>query len=455
MRRFRKAWLVGAVVIVIGVLVAGCGGGDTSDTEAAATTEAPAATTETAATAEEAVEEPATSGAADTGTTGAASDNPFLANGEGSGCTGDPVVLGWTRAESGYQAFYDVSISGGAELAIEDYEAAGCPGSGRPIEIVYADYKSDIELVPGATQQVLDQGAEIIITGCDYDLGGPAARIANDQQMLAVGCAGGTLFGVEGIGPYVFNTWHGNPTEGAVMAEFAAEQGWSKPFMLVDTSVQYSKEGCQFAEQRLNELGIPPVGKATFLQGDQSFSSQVSQVRQASDADVLLICSFPPGGATLIKQLRDAGVEQPIIGQGAGFDGSHWQEAVGNLSDFYDSAVLYSLFGDDPNAFLNQLTERFTETTGEPPAVSNFAVGYVTIELIAQALTQTSGSTNGDDLKDAMNTFTDLPTILGPVTYTPECHVVFGRELRVLQTTDGTPHFFETIQPESVPDAPC
>ena len=41
------------------------------------------------------------------------------------------------------------------------------------------------------------------------------------------------------------------------------------------------------------------------------------------------MCSYPPGGAAAIKQIRAAGIDVPIQGPGS-FDGTYWLKGIPN-----------------------------------------------------------------------------------------------------------------------------
>lgn len=364
-----------------------------------------------------------------------------------------PIVVGWTKAGSGFMSFYDTPVSIGGQFAVDDINARGGV-LGRPLKIVYADYKTDVKLVEAAAKQLLDQNVDFIHTACDYDFAGPAARLANTRRIVNLGCAGSTLFGLEGLGPYSFNTWHGNPTEAAVIGDFIAKQGWKHPYMLQDTGFQYTKEVCQLAEKRLAEAGVTFAGKDTYKNDDSSFSAQVSKLRDDKQADAVLVCGVAPGGPALIKQIRDAGIKLPIVGSAGGLDGTFWQKAVPNIDNYYAAGAVYSIYGDDPNPKLNALTRRFEQKTGAPPAIGHVAAGYVAIESLAKAI-EKAGSTDADKVKAALESFSDEPLIVGPTTYTPQCHVPYGRPLAVIEFTDGKPRHLETIKPENVPQAGC
>ena len=49
------------------------------------------------------------------------------------------------------------------------------------------------------------------------------------------------------------------------------------------------------------------------------------------------MCSYPPGGAAAIKQIRAAHIDIPIVGP-AGFDGTFWVKGISNMKDIYASS---------------------------------------------------------------------------------------------------------------------
>ena len=161
-----------------------------------------------------------------------------------------------------------------------------------------------------------------------------------------------------------------------------------------------------------------------------------------------MLCSYNPGAAAAVRQLRAAGVTLPIVAS-ASMDGAYWLEAVPDLSDFY--YVAYgSLFGDDPDPKVNELVQRYRDKTGEEPTQSTSLAGYAQMQVIREAVEKT-GSTDGKELAAYLETLKDFPTVLGPLTYTPEAHFTVDRPLRVMQIVDGKQSFLELWDPEQVP----
>lgn len=387
----------------------------------------------------------------------------LLISGFATACGGDettsseggeePLVIGAAVAKSGTISQFDEPVLQGARVAIDEINAQGGVG-GRQLELVEADHKSDLNLVQQAALDVIDQGAEVVITSHDFDFGSPAAQAANADGLLALGGAGGMAYGRQGIGPLTFNLYPGNVTEGAVMAEFAKNQGYERPYLLQDLSIQYTKEVCEFFDEQWQDLGGETVGTSTFQNDDRSFSSQVNRVRR-SGADAVVLCSYPPGGPGAIRQMRAAGIDLPIIASGGGMDGTRWLEAVPNLSDYYDS-VMAALGGDDPDAKRNELFDEIEKRFGSRPQLAAQALtGYSAIQVVKRAVEANDGSTEGAALAKTIEGFKDEELLVGPVTYSAECHIPVGMPMQIRQVQNGKSRFAEVTDPETVPESPC
>jgi ABC-type branched-subunit amino acid transport system substrate-binding protein len=64
------------------------------------------------------------------------------------------------------------------------------------------------------------------------------------------------------------------------------------------------------------------------------------------------------------------------------------------------------------------------------------------------ALKKTGGSTDGAKLAAAVQSFHNLPTISGAVSFSPTLHTVSGRSYRVMEVTNGVGHFKYLINAE-------
>jgi branched-chain amino acid transport system substrate-binding protein len=356
-----------------------------------------------------------------------------------------PIILGAAVARSGGFELYDNSVLAGVRWKMKEINAAGGV-DGRMFKLIVADHKTDPSQVQAAAEDVIRRGAHVVITTADYDFGAAAALAARKAKKVAIGGAGAPEFGKKGLGPYAFNVFPGTQTESAAMAEFTKARRWKRPYLLKDTSIAYSKAVCDYYKAALPS-GVTIAGTASFKNSDPSISSQVAAVRR-SNADVVILCSYPPGGASAVRQLRTGGVTMPILG-GAGFDGTFWLKSTPNLSDFYYATMVSSAL-DDPSAKVNQ----FVKSVKAPGGTIYALFGYEIVETIAKGVAK-ARSTDGPALTKAIESFRNEPLLVGPTTYTANCHIPVGRPMAMMTIQNGKPRFLSYSKPKKVPPAPC
>ena len=367
-----------------------------------------------------------------------------------SGDTGKPIIIGAAVAKSGGFELYDNPQIAGMQFAIDQINAAGGI-NGRKLKIITSDTKTDPAQIQSAAQDVLSKGADVVVTTPDYDFGAPAAIAASKADKVSLGGAGAPEYALQGLGPLHFNVYQGTPTEGVTLAQFAYNtKHWRHPYLLVDTSIAYSKSLCTEFEKSWTALAGAGsiVGKDTFVNSDPSVANQVSKVRAASSADFVVMCSYPPGGASAIRQLRTANVNLPILG-GAGFDGTFWNKAIPNLSDFYNAAMASSA-GDDTHPAIND----FIKNVKFQGSASYALFGYEIIETLKYGIAK-AGTTEGKALAAAIETMKAASFLVGPTTYSATCHAPVDRPMAMVQVTNGKAKLAGYITPTGVPRTAC
>jgi branched-chain amino acid transport system substrate-binding protein len=353
----------------------------------------------------------------------------------------DPIVIGVASAQTGFFSGFDGPVKNAIDLAVAKVNADGGL-LGRQLEVVVSDTKSDVELSASAAIDVLDQGADFVVTMCDYNLGAPAATEAQKAGKIALSCAGSALFGPVGVGPLAFSVNESSTTQASVGAQFASDQGWKTAYLLGDTGEDFTSSWCAAFKETFTDLGGEIVGEDTFVQGDTTVAPQVSTLSSSGvTPDVIALCGYPPTGSTAVGQLRSAGITAPIVTT-SGFDGPGWLEAVPGVSDVYAVASA-SIYGDDPNPDINDLVASYTEEYGDP-ATSYLVYGDAMVQEIVDAVTK-AGSTEGTEVGAALDAFSEQETILGPTTYTAGCHVALGRPMRIIEYGEGTGAYLDTV----------
>ena len=349
----------------------------------------------------------------------------------------DDIVLGFSVALSGFIQAYDGDSTRMAKLFIEQTNEKGGL-LGRKLRAVEADTKSDRAEGAKAGLAMVHEGAVLIFATCDYDYGAPAALQAQRAGILSVFlCAEDPKAGILGVGNLSFTASGAAQIQGAVLAEWAIEKhGWKNAYVLLDDSVEYDKSVCAGFDWAFPRKGGQIVAHDTFKNGDASIASQVTRLANAvrdQKIDALMLCTYHPGGASAVRQIRAAGITLPIL-NGSSMDGSYWLAAVPNLSDFY--IAVQAAVATDPRPEVEALTAAFKAKYGAVPASQYAYPIYAFLQLWAKAVTE-AGTTDPKAVVAKLETFRNEPTVLGPRSFSAKLHIQDQMPMMIAEVDDG------------------
>jgi branched-chain amino acid transport system substrate-binding protein len=363
---------------------------------------------------------------------------------------GKPIVIGIASAQTGFLAAFDAPAVSGALIAIDDINKAGGV-LGRPVKVVRADTKSNINLGAQAGLSVIAKGADVMLVTLDFNYGGPAAREAQKAGMVAISIgASSPKFGVQGIGPLAYTIGSNGDVEAYAESEWAYQKKkWRTAYLLLDDTTDANRTQCSSFATRFKELGGTVLGRDTFKNPDPSVAPQITRIKGLPKSpDVIVLCSYPPGGAVAVRQLRQQGIDAPIIGNDA-FDGDYWyKKTVPDLSNFWYNESS-SIFGNDPDPKINAFWKKYTKVTKGPPQVSFGGFGYSAVQALAIAIKR-AGTTKGPAVAEQLDKFRNEPLLLG-TTFTPKLHIDTHRAGRMMEIRNGKHTVAEVVKVQKQP----
>ena len=331
----------------------------------------------------------------------------------------DEIVIGAAIGKTGYLAPYDGNIAAIQELIDETNANGGIDG--HQLRIVEADNRSDPQQAPVATQEVIEMGADVLIFSCETPIAAAGAPIAEEHNMLNFTlCASEPGYGPPYTGRLSFSANRSLVSEASARATFLHQKGFEHPYLLRDTSIAMGKVDCFGFEHTWKHLGGEIAGSVDFKNSDESIASQVSEIK-ASDADSINICSYPPGGAAALKQIRAAGIDLPITAPSS-FDGVFWLKGVPDTKGIY--ATLNGSAYDPTDAATAKLFKSLDRAGVNIDTSGNLLASYAAGQLILDAIRE-ADSVDGDALADALEA-KPHETVMGRLEYTPESHIPVG-----------------------------
>ncbi len=380
--------------------------------------------------------------------------------GGGGGDEKGPILIGIAGAKTGPLSPYDGQPGNAFLLRIEEINKEGGV-DGRKLEAKWIDTKSDKTLAASAATQLINEGAVAILTTCDFDFGSPAAFQAQAKNVPAISlCASSPKNATPAIiGKYGFSMGTGSDTEGVSAAEWIMKDhpDWKRAYVLKDTSLEYSKATADYFTARWKQLGGEIVGEDTFVGGENTdISAQATRAKgKAGQADVIYIGSWNPGGSTAARQLRNAGIDLPLVGNQSS-DGKLTQEVAGDITDYYSTPLAcipsYCTKGEGDNQDkVDKFYEDFKAKYGEDLSSSYPLNGYDLGTVLKTAI-EKAGSTEPEKIAQAMESMGDVEGINATFHFSKECHRPVGQSRIILKWVKGEGEVVATVAPEEIPN---
>ena len=316
----------------------------------------------------------------------------------------EELIIGGALSLTGIQAPLDTPGLQGAQVAEKWLNEKGGI-LGRKVRFINLDGKSDPVTVGNVTLQLIDQGAEIIVAPCDFDFGGPASREAQAAGLVGIStCASSPLYSSFALGDKQFTLSMWNTTMGAAAADYAfKERGWKTAYVVTDTFIDYTTSLSEYFIEHFKNIGGTVIREDKYTQGDQDFSAQLARIQALeTKPDVFFISSYMPDLGTIIRAIREVGIDTPIVG-GDSYDDTGLFGAVGEKFGNEIYFVTHSWMEAGAVPSMAEFLEFYRKETGGPPETAFVATGWDTLMVMAQAA-EKAGTTDGAAMAKVMET---------------------------------------------------
>ena len=230
----------------------------------------------------------------------------------------DPITLRIAHIgpTTGAAALYGLATLHGAEIAVEEVNAAG---GKYKIELINEDDEHNVEKVINAYNAALDAGAQMILgTTTSKPCEAAGAQGYVDRVFFLTPSASSTA--VIEDKDNVFQICFTDPNQGAASAQYIAEHKLGTKIAVIYNNADVYSTGIRdtFVQQG-KELGLEIVSETTFTDETTDFTVQVADAQNAGAEIVFLPMYYTP--ASMILQTAAAKEYAPIFFGVDGMDG--------------------------------------------------------------------------------------------------------------------------------------
>ena len=336
----------------------------------------------------------------------------------GGASNGNTVKLGGNFELTGNVAAYGSAMDNAVKLAVEQ------KGKLLDKELKYVSYdnKSEKTEVASVAKKLASEKVVGVVgpaTTGDAQVSIPIMEQAKIPAVFPATTGDGITLkdakNPESVYDYIFRVCFSDNYQGVVGAGFVSQKfPNAKVAILQDSASDYSKGLSEAFEKTYTDakIGGQIVAKETYQSKDTDFQAVLTSLKSKS-FDVLYIPGYYEEVGLIIKQARELGITQPIVG-GDGLSSEKLVELAGskaNLTNVFYTAHFSAKSTDaDVQAFIKAYKEKYGTTPD-----SFAALAYDAAELLMKAI-ETAGSTDAQAIKKALAESKDFDGDTGTFT---------------------------------------
>ncbi len=213
-------------------------------------------------------------------------------------------------------------------------------------------------------------------------------------------------------GPLVSRICFDDKFQGAVLANFAADQGWKRAVAVVDKAQVYSTGLAGNIKTAFAGRG-GSFREEYYVTQDTDFANTIQNVANEKP-DVIFLCGYYAEGGLMIRQAKERWAGIPLVA-GDGFDSPKLGELVGetNAQIFLSSHFA----GDAPDPKVQAWAKRYKERFGKMPGAMA-GLGYDVLKVLADAAKRCKDRKDRAELGRAIAATADYPGITGRISLT-------------------------------------
>lgn len=345
------------------------------------------------------------------------------------------VKIGFNVPLTGFAASDGESAKNGADLAIEQINAAGGINGNMLELVVYDDQASPEEAVPIA-QKLIESDAVVAAVSGSYSGSTRAAAGIFQEAGVPYVSAYAIHPDITRAGNFVFRTSFVGEVQGRAGAKLVGEIMGLKKAVIVTIQNDFGTSLTAGFKEKAADFGVEILAEYEYGIKDRQFGPIVSKIK-ADNPDVIYASGYFFTAGPLVAQLRAAGITAPVIGQ-EGYDSQSYIEIAGPASE--GTIITTSLDRDSTAPATKDFIAAYETKTGHKVDMVA-ASAHTAVMVVAEAMKK-AGTTDKAAIRDAIAA-TDLEASTGKITFNALGEVQKSVQIQVVK--DGNWHSYGVI----------
>jgi branched-chain amino acid transport system substrate-binding protein len=324
---------------------------------------------------------------------------------------GDPVLVGVSGPLTGQYAQYGNDWKRGFDLAIDEVNASGGI-NGRPLAYTFEDTQADPRQAVAVAQKFVADPRIIIELGDFSSAASMAASpIYQRGRLVQFGFTNSHPDFTKG-GDYMWSNAPNQADDMPVLAAYAAKLGL-KTFGIAHINSDWGRTSKDLFVKAAQATGATVVAAEAYLPDEKDFRSLLVRLRDAKP-DSLVLVSYYPDGAELMRQVRAVGITLPVVAAGSVYSPKFLELGGDAVNGVYTTT---NFFPGDKHPAVQRFVAGYQAKFHTEPGAYN-ARAYDAM-IVAATLMRQFGATR-DGVHDGLAKVKDIPSVVfGTTTFDP------------------------------------
>jgi branched-chain amino acid transport system substrate-binding protein len=336
--------------------------------------------------------------------------------GASPGVTNNQILFGQTTPQSGPAALYGQSTAG-VNAYFDSINAAGGV-QGHQLKLVALNDQYEPSVAIQQQRKLLNENkvfAEVAVNGSATTKA--ALNILDPAHVPVIGPQTGASFLFDTFRPNLYNVWPSYVTEGKLLGSFASNNQHLGKVGVLYQNDDFGKS--LFAG--VQQSGLKPAQAIAYDPNQTDFSPQAQQFKNAG-VDGVIILAIPKATISFLNAMGDINYKPVrIMSQTSAIPETFFSASPTEFPDSYVGAFIPPLNNpSDPRVaeFRNAMAKY---QPGAPVSVFS-AWGWTEAQAAVAGLKAIKGPITREAYQNALNSVSNLQTLGGPLTYTPQDH---------------------------------
>lgn len=324
------------------------------------------------------------------------------------GAASAEISIGVAGPITGQFATFGEQMRAGAELAVEDINAAGGV-LGERLVLEVGDDSCDASKAVAVANHLAGRGVVFVAGHFCSNASIPASAVYAEEAIIQISPASlDPRLTDERPGPGVFRLSGRYDRQGAVAGAFLAETFADRRIAVVHDGTVYGKGLADATREAMEAAGKRPVLYEAYSPGETDYSPLVSRLN-AAGIEVLYVGGYHTEAGLIARQLRERDMDTILVSGDALVTDEYWA-----IAGAAGEGTLMT-FPPDPRKqpAAQPVVERFRARGIEPQGYTLYA--YAAIQVWAQAA-EAAGSAAFEAVVEALNEG-EFETVLGTVAF--------------------------------------